>query len=504
MSAPNPTTEMPTEAPETIPVTLPTDAHSEMSLLSLTLKHGRAVLDVSLVQGEEFFFPRYRVPFEAARRLFDEGKEISADLVHEALSAEQKTGVGGIEFLRGLEENCTPNTPQAVRVAPTYARCITDVYARRKMIHAMQKGAALAADMNQRAEEALTASAALVDEAAIPTGEDSAIAPLGSVLDGVLVEIEEGIKSEKDIPGYPSGLLAWDLAIGGLQTPSVNILAGRPGAGKTAVLITIAMNCASHGFPVIVFSLEMTKAALGKRIITNRTGVPYLRLGTRNLSRAEQAMIIREAETIRHLNLKIVDDGGLTVKKIDAKIRKFIDKHCKGVPPIVMIDYAQIIEHEEGRKNDNDTAALARVASQLQKVMKRHNAACLLLAQINRGVERREDKRPLMSDLEGSGKLEQIADSLTLLYRKAYYERGEIQEGLADDVMPQGLSPAEIALRQTQALSRAAGSVHKDGELEEAEWLIEKARNSPRQTLMMTFNPAKMSFASGSPFPKGF
>lgn len=514
MSAPKPTASAPnpavsasspiTESAEPTPLLLPVDAHAEKMYLSLLLRHGRQVLEVASAEPEHFYTNRYRVPFEAAKRLHEEGKEVSPDLVIQTLEPGQVSGVGGVEFLEGLAADCTGNREQALRVAPTYLLVMADTLARRKMIHAMQKGAAIAADRGQVASKALSASLALVEEAVTPVGDDGSMSSLDNVLADVMGELDEGMTSEKDIAGFPSGLIAWDLAIGGLHPSSVNIIAGRPGAGKTAALLTIALNCANYGLPVLVFSLEMSKRALGKRIITSKTGIPYNNIGTRNVTRAERAMAARESDAIRHLNLKIVDDGDMTVKKIDAKIKRFAEKHCKGHPPIVLIDYAQIIVHDDSRKSDNEATILNRTVKQLQKVVKRYNAACVLLAQINRGVERREDKRPLMSDLEGSGGLEQVADTITLLYRKAYYERGEKQEDVADVVPEFTLSTEEYTRRQTAALSQAAANQRQNGESEEAEWLIEKARNGPRQVLMMTFNPARITFSSGSPFPKGF
>ncbi|MDM5334218.1 DnaB-like helicase C-terminal domain-containing protein [Ureibacillus composti] len=225
----------------------------------------------------------------------------------------------------------------------------------------------------------------------------------------------------------PTKIDELDKLIDGFREGEVTIIAGRPSMGKTDVMNHFALQAGWAGYLPIIFSLEMSRKMLAYRLIANTGNINRLKMRDpyKYLSERQKDQWMQVLELVRKAQLKIDDHGGLTVSQIRAKARRVIKTHPT-LKPIIFIDYLQIIRSE---LQGNPTTIIGQISWELKQMAKELNCPVVCLAQLNRGVETRQDKRPVMSDLRDSGNIEQDADVIILLYRDGYYRQGN-KEGM--------------------------------------------------------------------------
>ncbi|QTB24302.1 replicative DNA helicase [Lysinibacillus sphaericus] len=222
--------------------------------------------------------------------------------------------------------------------------------------------------------------------------------------------------------GVPTGLLDLDKMLNGFQDAELTIIAARPSMGKTDTMNQLALNAGWNGYVPIIFSLEMSRTTLIDRLIA--TAGNFNRLKMRNpfeyFTDGQKEKWMSTLGMIDNANIEIDDRAGLTVPQIRATARKII-KSTPGKKPIILIDYLQIIRGTNPR--DNQTQAIGQISWDLKQMAKEFNCPVVCLSQLNRSVEQRQDKRPIMSDLRDSGNIEQDADVIAFLYRDDYYSK---------------------------------------------------------------------------------
>jgi len=255
-----------------------------------------------------------------------------------------------------------------------------------------------------------------------------------------LMEIED-INTESDIPffqylasigelpyevptepnGIYTGINDFDFMTNGLQDGELTIIAARPSMGKTDVFNNIAINVGLAGYFPIIFSLEMPKKSLVTRMVAalgnfNRNAIrnPY-----KYFSEAQKAKWLPTITELSKANIEIDDRPGLTTAQIKAQARKWI-KEKLNLKPVILIDYLQIIKGEE-KAGRTQTQIVGQISADLKNMAREFNCPVVCLSQLSRGVEQRQDKRPMMSDLRDSGSIEQDADVVAFLYRDEYY-----------------------------------------------------------------------------------
>ena len=222
--------------------------------------------------------------------------------------------------------------------------------------------------------------------------------------------------------GVPTGLLDLDKMLNGFQDAELTIIAARPSMGKTDTMNHLALNAGWNGYVPIIFSLEMSRTTLIDRLIA--TAGNFNRLKMRNpyeyFTDGQKEKWMSTLGMIDNANIEIDDRAGLTVPQIRATARKII-KSNPNKKPIILIDYLQIIRGTNPR--DNQTQAIGQISWDLKQMAKEFNCPVVCLSQLNRSVEQRQDKRPVMSDLRDSGNIEQDADVIAFLYRDDYYSK---------------------------------------------------------------------------------
>lgn len=243
-------------------------------------------------------------------------------------------------------------------------------------------------------------------------------------------------KERGHFTGIPTGFRDLDDKLGGLQTGEGTVLAGRPSMGKTAVALEIAVSAARAGYGVLYVSLEMPAVPLGLRTLSSylfddRRGPPVAYVAMKNGHVSQEAIerMIEAAGDMRQWPLEIEQQPGLSVSQIVARARRVqLQMEARGIRlGLVLIDHLGLVL-SSGRYKGNRVQEMGEISAGFHHMAKELGVHCLMLSQLNRGVESREDKRPLMSDLRESGDIEQNADTVISVYRKAYYleRKGEL------------------------------------------------------------------------------
>jgi replicative DNA helicase len=241
-------------------------------------------------------------------------------------------------------------------------------------------------------------------------------------------------KTVDGVSGLDTGLLDVNAHTSGLHPGELVILAARPAMGKTALALQIAMNLALHPSesrraPVAVFSLEMSTAKLAQRMMSMHGRVDASRMRSGRMTEDDWNRIVKHAGKLSEAEIYIDDTAGIGLFDMKAKIRQLaLEKGIK----LVVIDYLQLVRTPHLSSRTNREQQIAEVSRELKAIAKDFGVCVLALAQLNRGVESRADKRPMNSDLRESGQIEQDADVITFLYRDEVYNDASEHKGVAE------------------------------------------------------------------------
>jgi replicative DNA helicase len=241
-------------------------------------------------------------------------------------------------------------------------------------------------------------------------------------------------QNPNDITGVPTGFFDLDRMTSGMQAGDLIVLAARPSMGKTALAINIAENVAlKEGLPVAVFSMEMGASQLAIRIVGSIGRIDQGRLRTGKLQDEEWPRLAEAVERLRTVSLSIDETPGLTPSELRASARR-LARNC-GKLGLVVVDYLQLMSGSSGSDGDNRATELGEISRGLKMLAKELQCPVIALSQLNRGVEQRTDKRPMMSDLRESGAIEQDADVIMFIYRDDYYNKDSKEPGVAEIII---------------------------------------------------------------------
>jgi replicative DNA helicase len=325
--------------------------------------------------------------------------------------------------------------------ARDYAEMIVDAWARRELI-AIAGAAAEQARVPgvgglQTTLDELDAQLVQLRNDAAPSDASGGglLGGVGAILDNI-----EAVQRGDALPIPTSGFIDIDRRLaGGLRRGRLIVLGGRPGMGKTLLEIAMARRTAKKGFGSMIFSLEIDREEITARMIANALGastnpLDYRDIVSGEVPREDIPRIREMGEKIAALPIEVDAASGLKMAQIEARAKRVAMKlERKGRRlDVVMIDYLGLIDPEL-RKSDNLTQALGRVVLGAKNMAKRLDICVVLFAQLNRDVEKRDNKRPLMSDLRESGNIEEHADAVGLLYRPAYYDAKDPRMARRDD-----------------------------------------------------------------------
>ncbi|MBU3711676.1 MAG: replicative DNA helicase [Limnohabitans sp.] len=384
-----------------------------------------------LLTDSDFYRYEHRLVYSAVGALINGSRPADVITVFEHLQSLGKADeVGGLAYLNSLAQY----VPSASNIR-RYGEIVRERAILRKLVSASDEISTTA--FNPKGKPV----AQILDEAEqkiFNIGEEGSRMKQGfQSMDSLVVElldrVEEMSQNPNDITGVPTGFYDFDRMTSGLQPGDLVVLAARPSMGKTALAINIAEHVAvNEGLPVAVFSMEMGAAQLAIRIVGSIGRIDQGHLRTGKLSDDEWPRLTEAIEKLRSISLHIDETPGLTPSELRANARR-LARQC-GKLGLIVVDYLQLMS---GTSSDGDNRAteLGEISRGLKMLAKELQCPVIALSQLNRSVEQRTDKRPMMSDLRESGAIEQDADVIMFIYRDDYYNKDSKEPGVAEVII---------------------------------------------------------------------
>ncbi|MBC3871246.1 replicative DNA helicase [Undibacterium oligocarboniphilum] len=411
----------------------PHSIEAEQSVLGGLLLDNAAWDRIADFIGEDDFY-RYdhRLIFQCMVKLINSSRPADVITVYEALSVQGKAeDAGGLVYLNALAQN----TPSAANIR-RYAEIVRDRGVLRKLITVSDEIAGNAfnpqgKEVKQMLDEAESKIFAIAEEGARGAQGFQAIQPL---LTQVVERIDElyNRDNQNDITGVPTGFVDLDKMTSGLQPGDLIIVAGRPSMGKTAFSLNIGENVAiDSGLPVAVFSMEMGGAQLAMRMLGSVGRLDQSRLRIGKLSDEDWPRLTHAIQKMNEAQLYIDETPALSSIELRARSRR-LARQC-GKLGLIIVDYLQLMSANVA--GENRATEISEISRNLKGLAKELNCPVIALSQLNRSLEQRPNKRPVMSDLRESGAIEQDADVIMFIYRDQVYNPDSPDKGTAEIII---------------------------------------------------------------------
>ena len=407
---------------------MPHSLEGEQAVLGSMLIDPECIKEVmDKLQPGDFYLRQNREIFETIYSMFSYAKPVDGITVAEEM---QRNGTYDERVTRNYLVQLMEITPTSANVME-YVKIVRDKALMRSVAQAASEITALVQDGTGDATDMLEAAEQKIF--AIRRGQGSRdMVPLRQVLPEVLDRLSEMSESDTHLPGLSTGLSAVDAKITGLNKSDLLLLAARPGMGKTSFALNIAINVAkSTQKTVAVFSLEMSAEQLVTRLLASEALVENGRLKTGNLRETDWQKIADAATIMNRLDIRIDDNPMLTVADMNAKCRRLDNLG------LVVIDYLQLMTSAggKGHAGENRQQVVSDMSRMLKIMAKELNVPVICLSQLSRANEKRDDKRPMLSDLRESGAIEQDADIVMFLYRDDYYNEDSEKHNIAECIV---------------------------------------------------------------------
>ena len=389
---------------------------------------------IGALVANDFYRDDHRIIFEHICRLIECGKPADVITVYTALSDEGMVErSGGLPYLNAL----AANTPSAANIA-RYAEIVQARSTLRQLVKAGYQIADSGMETRGREPDQLLDEAearifAIAESRSRGTSSFLEIQPL---LTGVVERIDVLYQQShaSGLTGLSTGFVDLDEKTAGLQPGELVVVAGRPSMGKTAFAVNIAEFAAvESGLPVVVFSMEMSGAQLALRMIGSIGRIDQNRLQVEKLGDDDWPRLTMAITKLQDTRIYIDESGSLDIYQIRSRTRQLMRK--TGPLALIVVDYIQLVSGTGRTSIENRAAELAQVSRGLKGLAKEMACPVLALSQLNRAVDARADKRPLMSDLRESGAIEQDADVILFIYRDEQYNRDSADRGVAEIII---------------------------------------------------------------------
>ena len=407
---------------------MPHSLEGEQAVLgSMLIDEGCVKEVMDKLVPSDFYLRQNREIFETIYTMFTYARPIDGITVCEEM---RKAGTYDENTTRSYLAQLMEITPTSANVME-YVAIVRDIALLRGVAQAASEITALVQEGIGEAGEILEAAEQKIY--AVRRGQSAQdMVPLRMVLPEVLDRLSEMSESESRLPGLSTGLSAVDRKITGLNKSDLILLAARPGMGKTSFALNVALNVAkSEKKTVAVFSLEMSREQLATRLLSSEACVESGRLRTGSLRETDWEKIAAAASVLNKVDIRIDDNPMLSVADMNAKCRR-IDGLA-----LVVIDYLQLMTSASGnnRGGENRQQMVSDMSRMLKIMAKELNVPVICLSQLSRANEKRDDKRPMLSDLRESGAIEQDADIVLFLYRDDYYNEDSEKRNIAECIV---------------------------------------------------------------------
>ena len=429
----------------------PQNIEAEQAVLGAIFLNTDALADaMEYVEADDFYRRSHQLLFQAMVDLNNNSEAIDVLTVQNYLSTNnQLDDVGGVAYIAEL----ATSVPTAAN-AGYYAKIVEEKSMLRRLI-SIATNIITQANNNDEDVPSLLDSAERQIMDVSERKNRSGFREIKDVLNEALNDVDRLSQQSEDITGLPTGYREFDKMTAGLQPDNLIILAARPAVGKTAFALNIAQNVAtSTDTSVAIFSLEMSAESLVNRMLCAEGSINANHLRTGQLDEGEWQNLIVAMGALSNTSIFIDDTPGIKMAEIRAKCRRLAKE--KGNLGLVVIDYLQLIE---GSNKESRQQEVSEISRQLKKLAKELGVPILALSQLSRGVEQRQDKRPVLSDIRESGSIEQDADIVAFLYRDDYYERGDSKSDDNEDDEPLNQDVGEVELIIEKNRAGARGTV---------------------------------------------
>ncbi len=409
---------------------LPHDLLSEKSLLGCLIADSSAFEEIISLKltAEDFYHPIYGIIFNSIKELYQALKPIDYVTISSHLSDLGKIEeVGGQAFILELVEDYATST-NVIHYAKTVKEKSLVRNVVRTAMSVAETGVSYAGDVEDFISEVESKFFKLTLES-----KTGGLLKLNHCLKQNLKELEDDSRTEGEIAGLSTGFDDLDKKLLGLQAGQLIVLAARPAMGKTSFALNVATNsCKRSGLPVVIFSLEMLAAELSMKILSSEAHIDSRKLKTKNFHDSDLRSIGKAVQSLSQMPIFINDSGDTTLADIQGHCRKVKIEHGLG---LVIVDYLQLMRSSGSQFSTNREQQISEISRGLKSLAKELECPIISLSQLNRGVESRTDKRPILSDLRESGSIEQDADIVLMIYRDEVYNQDTKEKGIAEIII---------------------------------------------------------------------
>jgi len=401
----------------------PSNIEAEESVLGavmLSVDAANTVMD--RLHPQDFYQPAHQAIFEAVLRLYDANHPIDAITVSEQLRKQDELDrIGGVSYLTRLIDS----VPTASNV-DYYSEIVEETSLRRNL---MRSGVEIG-DLAFLADKDISDVLDLAEKSVFSVAEKrigEGLVPVKPLLSSTLETIES-LGEGGRMAGLSTGFKDLDAKLAGLAPGNLAIIAARPGMGKSALATSMAFNVASEGKSIAMFTMEMSRHEVVQRLLCSVGRIDSMKLRSGNLTDRDWQSVARAAGRLHEAPIFIDDSGQLTVTEVRAKCRRM--KRSNGLD-LVVVDYLQLMS--AGSRAENRQQEISEISRGLKALGIELDVPIVALSQLNRAMEQRQDKRPMLSDLRESGALEQDADIVMFIYRDEYYHPESVEtRGVAE------------------------------------------------------------------------
>lgn len=479
----------------------PRSPESELAVLAAILQNNAVLERVDSIGllASHFSDSRHAEIFGAMQSLQQKSRSITAAALKQWIDGNSRfEGLGGFEFLRGLQSMILP-----IGGAVDSARTIMECWQMREILRISETMAArvYAGDIDDDVEAIVADASEQIFRIEDKAGEKN-LTQVGSFFERVIDAASLAFKRD-GLVGVTTGFTELNELLGGLHKSDLIIVAGRPSMGKTALATKVAVNAALalkeeedetgkrirlDGGRTAFFSLEMSSDQLAERILSDMVEIPSNKIKRGELNASDFPVLVEASQRLRNMPLFIDDSANMTVAKIRSRARRL--KKLHGLD-LIVIDYLQLLSAPEGKggRDENRVQEISAITRGLKMLAKELDVPVVALSQLSRAVEQREDKRPLLSDLRESGSIEQDADVVIFVYRDQYYvERAEPKQRADEDSSAFG--------RRHDMWQERLKSVNNLADV-----IVSKQRHGPIGTVTLGFVGAFTSFRNREDTP---
>ena len=408
---------------------LPHSTEAEQSVIGAMLLDQEAIITASeILVAEDFYNPQFKTLYNAMIALYQEGKP--ADLVtlqNKLKEQEVPAELCSVEFISGI----ISSVPTSANIK-YYADIVKEKSVLRRLIRVSESITNECYQDTENLDQLLEQTEKQIFDV-VQNRSTSDFVPIRQVALETLESIQNAAKTVGAVTGISTGFYDLDARTAGLQKSDLILIAARPSMGKTAFVLNIAETVAiKNNVSTAIFSLEMSRVQLAKRLISMNSKVDSQHIRVGNLADEEWGKLTESTILLGESSLVIDDTPGISIAQLRSKCRKLKLENNLG---LVIIDYLQLMSGSGSRKNESRQQEISDISRSLKALAREIDCPVIALSQLSRAVESREDKRPMLSDLRESGAIEQDADVVMFIYRDEYYHKDSEEKGVTEIII---------------------------------------------------------------------